>query len=208
MIHHPSGQRRDPWHCLGMQRDPTTVFFAIPTAGCAKKKGARFCTLTCRSHYIPSVVPFPFPHHPPTPIQLPRRRKIFTLTMTTTSYCSFGSIPNLLGTTFAPLAMVTRSTLPGPNPQCDRIAQCVSNVASTLRLPASSLDEIHDILRGQPPPAPTMGYPPVLQQPLGLLAPMQTTSHPTPPPTATHHFRGNLQTSSCTFTTWCFHQRR
>ena len=31
-------------------------------------------------------------------------------------------------------AMVTRSTLPGPNPQCDRIAQCVFNVASTLRL--------------------------------------------------------------------------
>ena len=62
---------------------------------------------------------------------------------------------------FDSASMVTRSTLPGPTAQCDRIAHCVSNVASTLRLAASSLDEIHDLLRGQPPPAPTLGYPPI-----------------------------------------------
>ena len=78
--------------------------------------------------------------------------------------------------------MVTRSTLPGPNPQCDRVAHCVSNVASTLRLAASSLDEIHDILRGQPPLVPTMSYPPVLQ-PLGV----------PPRPPAPLHFSGNLR---------------
>ena len=58
---------------------------------------------------------------------------------------------------------------------------------------ASSLDEIHDLLQGQPPPAPTMGYPPILQPPFGHLARMQTMRHPNPHHTGTHHFLGTLR---------------
>ena len=172
-----------------MQRDPTTVFFVMPAADCAIPFG-----------FLPfSILPFSRSH------SMHLRRKIFTWIMTsftvttwttqTTFSCRFQySVLSFLThrTTFVLLAMVTRSTLPGPTPQCDRIAQRVSNVASTLRLAASSLDEIHDILRGQPPPAPTMDYPPVLQT-LGLPPRPPTLNHPNPHPPAPHHLRGNLR---------------
>ena len=99
---------------------------------------------------------------------------------------------------FDSASMVTRSTLPGPTAQCDRIAHCVSNVASTLRLAASSLDEIHDLLRGQPPPAPTMGYPSIQQifGPLPPPTPLQVLFFPTTPRTTSKHsapFPGTLR---------------